>query len=333
MNPEALKKLKNVKLLSKESQTSHYVSVGAYALNHDITGDFNKGIPVGKISEYYGNASTAKTVFLTHILKDAQKKGFYTMLVDSENAYSADFATTLGLDPDKLIYCAPETLEDCFETIESTILSIREVDKKTPIVIGYDSLAVSPSRSEYEAAPDKTSPIDGAKRALAIGQLLRKINPKIKKYNVSLVIINQLREKVGVMFGSNETKASGGRSLEFYLGVSSKTLSNKTSDLIRDENKQVIGIQGKVRNTKNKEGLPFRESPFKLYFDKGLDPWEGVVEILEYKELVSKEGGWYIIKENGIKFRKKQFSEHITDLDNKDFAGLRKMFDLKLLDS
>tara|TARA_R110000737_G_scaffold300433_1_gene307345 strand:+ start:280 stop:1278 length:999 start_codon:yes stop_codon:yes gene_type:complete len=331
MNPKALEQLKNVNILSKESQTKDYVSVGAYALNHDITGNFNNGIPVGKISEYYGNASTAKTVFLTHILKDAQKKGFYTMLVDSENAYSAAFATTLGLDPDKLIYCAPETLEDCFETIVETILEIRKIDKKTPIVIGYDSLAVSPSRSEYEAAPDKTSPIDGAKRALAIGQLLRKINPKIKKHNVALVIINQLREKVGVLFGSNETKASGGRSLEFYLGVSSKTLSNKTSDLIRDEHKQVVGIKGTVRNTKNKEGLPFRESPFELMFDQGLNPWTGVVEILEYRDLISKEGGWYVIKENDVKFRKKQFPELITDLENKDFDGLRKLFDLKLL--
>ena len=96
------------------TQVKDWIPTGSRWLDSVVCRGHLAGIPVGKISEYYGNASTAKTVFLTHILKDAQKKGFYTMLVDSENAYSADFATTLGLDPDKLIYCAPETLEDCF---------------------------------------------------------------------------------------------------------------------------------------------------------------------------------------------------------------------------
>lgn len=322
MNQEILDKLNNAGLLSEQVADQGFVSTGSYALNRLISGSYKKGIPIGMVTQFIGEASTAKTVFATHILKEAQAKGYYTMLVDSENAYNPIFAKSLGIDPKKLIYSAPETLEDCFLVIEDTIKSIREVDKDTPIVIAYDSIAVSPSKAEYEAENYEGNNMQGAVRAKATGACLRKINPLMRKYKVALVVINQVRNKVGVLYGDPTTAAAGGKSLEYYLGVNLKTISNKTSDLIKDDSKAVKGIQGKIRNTKNKVSVPFGETTFKLMFDEGLDRFDGLLEYLVQDNLVAANKGWYTLVDSGLKFQKSRFYADFET--HEDFAELRK---------
>ena len=326
MDNAVLARLKNAGLLSEQVPDLGFVSTGSYALNKVISGDYTKGIPVGMITQFHGEASTAKTVFATHILKEAQEKGYYTMLVDSENAYNPEFAKHLGLDPEKLIYAAPETLEECFQVIEDTIVTIREADKDTPIVVAYDSIAVSPSKVEYEAENYEAHNMQGAIRAKSTGACLRKINPLMRKYKVALVIINQIRNKVGVMYGSPDTMAAGGKSLEYYLGVNLKCISNKTSDLIRDEHKNVMGIQGKVRNTKNKCSVPFRECEFELRWDEGLNPYAGVLKQLEADRLVTRNGAWYTVEGTGKKFQSKEFQDLLLDQTAEGFDPLRKFF-------
>ena len=320
MDKTVLDRLKNAGLLSDQITDMGFVSTGSYALNRVISGDYTKGIPIGMITQFMGEASTAKTVFATHILKDAQQKGYYAMLVDSENAYNPEFAESLGLDPKKLIYAAPDTLEDCFQVIEDTIKAIRETDADTPIVIAYDSIAVSPSKAEFEAENYDGNNMQGAVRAKSTGACLRKINPLLRKYKVGLVVINQIRNKVGVMYGNPETQAAGGKSLEYYLGVNMKTISNKTSDLIKDSNKQIIGIQGRLRNTKNKVSIPFRETTFKLMYDEGLDPYDGLLDFLVADGIVQQSGGWFTFGEK--KFQRKSFYEGFL---SEEFAELRKV--------
>lgn len=324
MNVEVLKRLKNAGLLSEQSPNMGFVSTGSYALNKIISGDYTKGIPIGMITQFHGEASTAKTVFATHILKEAQEKGYYTMLVDSENAYNPEFAKHLGIDPEKLIYSTPETLEECFQVIEDTIITIRETDTDTPIVVAYDSIAVSPSKAEYEAENYEGNNMQGAIRAKSTGACLRKINPLMRKYKVALVIINQIRNKVGVMFGSPDTMAAGGKSLEYYLGVNLKCISNKTSDLIKDDNKKVLGIQGRVRNTKNKCSVPFRECEFELIYNEGLNPFFGLLNQLLGDGVVKQSGSWYTFRD--LKFQKTTFNEgFLTDdmfIDLREEVGL-----------
>lgn len=319
MNDDVLKRLRNAGLLSEEVQDMGFVSTGNYALNKIISGDYMKGIPIGMITQFHGEASTAKTVFATHILKEAQAKGYYTMLVDSENAYNPVFAQSLGINPDKLIYVAPETLEDCFNVMEQTIRDIRDMDPDTPIVIAYDSIAVSPSKAEYEADNYDGNNMQGAVRAKATGACLRKINPLLRKFKVGLVVINQIRNKVGVMYGDPTTMAAGGNSLEYYLGVNLKTISNKTSDLLKDDNKKIIGIKGTVRNKKNKVSVPFKEVPFKLIYDEGLDPYEGLLDCLMEDGHVTRSGAWYSWGE--LKFQRKDLESFATD---EKFGELRK---------
>ena len=324
MEQAVLKRLKNAGLLSEQSPDLGFVSTGSYALNKVISGDYTKGIPVGMITQFHGEASTAKTVFATHILKEAQAKGYYSMLVDSENAYNPEFAEHLGLDPEKLIYAAPETLEDCFQVIEDTISAIRESDTETPIVVAYDSIAVSPSKAEYEAENYEGNNMQGAIRAKSTGACLRKINPLMRKHKVALVIINQIRNKVGVMYGSPDTMAAGGKSLEYYLGVNLKCISNKTSDLLRDEHKSVVGIKGTVRNTKNKVSVPFRECEFELMYNEGLNPLAGVLKQLEADNLIHRSGAWYSVAGTEKKFQSKDFLELLKDQSEEGFAPLRK---------
>jgi len=324
MNTDVLARLKNAGLLSEQLPDLGFVSTGNYALNKIISGDYRKGVPIGMITQFHGEASTAKTVFATHILREAQAKGYYAMLVDSENAYNAEFAKHLGIDPKKLIYAAPETLEECFQVITETIVAIRMTDKDTPMIVANDCIAVSPSKAEYEAEGYEGNNMVGAIRAKSTGACLRKINPLLRKQKVALIIINQIRNKVGVMYGNPETMAAGGKSLEYYLGVNLKCISNKTSDLIRDDNKQVIGIKGKIRNTKNKVSIPFRECEFELMYNKGLSSICGLPKLLAQDGLLTKNGGWYSYEDT--KFQEKEFSSDI--LTGEKFSNLRRAMGL-----
>ena len=319
MNTDVIKRLKTAGLLSEQAHDLGFVSTGSYALNKVISGNYMNGIPIGQISQFHGESSTAKTVFATHILKEAQNKGYYSMLVDSENAYNPTFAKTLGIDPEKLIYSTPETLEDSFQVMEETILSIRETDPETPIVIAYDSIAVSPSKVEYDAESYDGNNMQGAVRAKATGACLRKINPLMRKHKVALIVINQLRSKVGVMYGNPDTMAAGGRSLDYYLGVNLQCVSNKTTDLIKDDHKRIIGITGTVRNTKNKVSIPFRECEFELMYDEGLNPCAGLLKQLVLDNIIDQNGAWY--SWGDVKFQRKEFDESFATSDK--FAELR----------
>ena len=328
MDKDVLKRLKNAGLLSEQVPDLGFVGTGSYALNKIISGDYTKGIPIGMITQFIGESSTAKTVFGTHILKEAQAKGYYSMMVDSENAYNPEFATHLGIDPDTLIYAAPETLEDSFQIIQETTKAIRESDKDTPIVIVYDSIAVSPSKAESEADNFEGNNMLGAIRAKTTGACLRRINPILRLRKVALVIINQIRNKVGVMYGSPDTMAAGGKSLEYYLGVNLKCISNKTTDLLKDDNKNVIGIQGKLRNTKNKCSIPFKECEFELLFDEGLNPYSGVLKQMEIDGHVVRNGAWYTVVATGKKFQSKEFVEMLQPPVDEGVAPIAKFLEI-----
>ena len=262
-------------------------------MNKIISGKFNGGYPIGAITDIYGESSTAKTVFLTHAFVGAQKQGYHTVMIDNEQAYSPSFASVLGVDPEKLIYMAPDTLEDCFDAIEKSILAIREKDKDTPILIGYDSIGVSPSRKEMQGDIAGDPNMGGALRAKVAGICLRRINPLLRKHKAGLIIINQIRSKVGVMFGDPRTKAGGGKSLLYYCGTSLEAMSSR-SNILYDDFKNPTGITGKVKCVKNKITIPYQECEFELMYDKGLTRDEGLVyTMLKSGNVTQPSKGWY----------------------------------------
>ncbi len=287
------KRLDGAALLSEEDQVHGFVDSGSYALNKVLSGRYDGGYPIGAITEIYGESSTAKTVFLTHAFVGAQEKGYYTVMIDNEHAYSPSFAKTLGVDPEKLIYLMPEAMEDCFEAIEQAILAIREHDKETPIVIGYDSIGVSPTRKEMEDTFAKNSEMGGALRAKVAGQCLRRINPLLRKHKAALLIINQIRSKVGVMFGDPRTKAGGGKALLYYCGVSIETSSGK-NDVLYDDLKNPTGIKGNIKCVKNKITVPFQSCEFQLLYNEGLERKYGLTKYAHKQgQVKAPSSGWY----------------------------------------
>ena len=311
------KRLDGANLLSEEGQVFGFVDSGSYALNKIISGDYNGGFPIGGITEIYGESSTAKTVFLTHAFKGAQEQGYYTVMVDNEHAYSPSFAKILGVDSEKLIYTMPETMEACFETIEKAILAIREKDKDTPIVVGYDSIGVSPTRKEMEGDLGNNSEIAGALRAKVAGQCLRRINPLLRKHKAALIIINQVRSKVGLVFGDPRTKAGGGKALLYYCAVSLETASAK-GDVLYDDMKNPTGIKGTIKCVKNKVTVPYQDCEFKLMYNEGLSREYGLT-LSAYKNGIasSPSKGWYSLDGGATKSRAADLTQKLAEMVKK----------------
>lgn len=318
MSEDVLSLLKSVSTLSKQSRAYKYVTTGSYALNYVISGKMNGGVPIPGITQFIGDSSTGKSAFATAILGNAQRLGYYTLYEDAENTLSAEFARILGLDPEVMAYNNPGTIEDAFEHMEQVVKEIRQHDKETPIVIVLDSLPVLDVREEAAKDDYGGNNMAGALRAKRVGDALRKFDKIVKPNNVCLIIINQLRSKVGVLYGNPETFGAGGRSLEYYLTVNLRT--KRTEKL--QENGQVVGIAGAVINEKNKCALPYKRCEFKLLFDQGFDPYCDVLPLLEAAGHLSKAGGWYTINDTGEKFQAKEFYAEFKTSDK--FSSVRK---------
>jgi recombination protein RecA len=274
------------------------------------------GFPLGGITEIYGPSSTGKTVVGTHVLQGVQKSGGFAILIDSEHAYNAKFAETLGINIKQLIYSDAETLEESYQTIVKMVQALRGKSDK-PMFIVYDSIAASPSKVERDALLEgKDMPAEMGTRARINSQYLRNISSILKKQKVGLIIINQIRSKIGLVFGNPETTAGGGKSLEYYcLGRGD---CRKRKDIL-DENKRILGVMLDVKNTKNKVAVPFRKAEdVELYFNKGISPTSGLLSLLEQEGRVEKTGGWYTIKSSGIKFQKNDIIKAL--LENPDLV-------------
>ena len=309
---------------------SVYVSTGCYALNKLISDEYDKGIPLGSLIQLQGNSSTGKSLFATTFITAAQKAGWFCKLLDAENTFSRAFGEVLGIDSKNLFYSNPRSLEEAFADVQETIQEVRKVDKDIPMLLVLDSIAVLPTEEELnrDSIADITN-TDGARRAVVTGGLLRKINHFLKDNNATLIVINQIRNTLN-SYGNPETTAGGGRALEFYLSVDIKLVSNKTGDILRDGNKP-IGIVGKVHIKKNKIGIPAGKCDFKVLFNKGLDPYYGLEELLAEDNLIeiSNVGRRSV---GDIPFKKNTISELLFDKSksNPELDKIRKKFGISL---
>lgn len=296
--------------LNEENPTNvkYFISTGCTALDYIISNRRNGGVPGGKLTEILGLEASGKSLISTHILANTQKKengiGIY---IDTENAANPDFMKRVGLDLNKLVYLQPRTIEECYESIEKTMIMARTKSATSPVTIVWDSTAATPPKAEVEGDYDPNSRIGLAAKAHAKG--LRKLTQTVGWDSVTLVFTNQLKMNVGVLYGDKYV-SPGGKAVPYHASVRIR-LAKKSSI---EENGEVVGFETTAKVIKTRLGPPSRTCNFPIMFSAGIDDFASMRDMLwdKYK-LIKKAGGWWIIdcgpdgKE--IKFRGKDFSK------------------------
>ena len=294
-----------------------FISTGSTMLDLSISNRPNGGIAVGRITEINGLESSGKSLVGAHVLAETQKKGGVAVYIDTETAVSEEFLGVIGVDINNMLYLHLETVEDIFEAIEEIVTKVRESDKDRLVTILVDSLAAASTKVELNADFDK----DGwaTSKAIVISKAMRKITQMIGRQRVALVFTNQLRVKLGAMFGDPYT-TSGGKALPFHA---STRIRLKNKGQIKDTKKNVIGMTILAQVIKNRLGPPLRKAEFPLYFESGVDDEGSWLQVLKDHNLVKVGGAWYTMKDhNGeeIKFQSKDWSEKLEDEEFKSYC-------------
>jgi recombination protein RecA len=237
------------------------------------------GIPRGRVVEIFGPESSGKTTLALHIIAEAQKRGGAAAFVDAEHALDANYSKMLGVNIDDLLISQPDTGEQALEITEVLVRS-GAVD-----VVVIDSVAALVPRAEIDGEMGDSLP---GLQARLMSQALRKLTAAISKSRTSVVFINQMREKIGIMFGNPET-TTGGRALKFYASV---RLDIRRISAIKD-GEEVVGSRVKVKVVKNKVAPPFREAEFDIIYGEGISRLGSLLDLGVVHKVVEKSGAWY----------------------------------------
>jgi len=252
------------------------IPTGALELDHALG---IGGVPRGRVIEIFGPESSGKTTLALHIIAEAQRLGGAAAFVDAEHALDPRYAEALGVSIDELLISQPDTGEQALDITEILVRS-GAVD-----VVVIDSVAALVPRAEIEG--EMGEPTMGLQARL-MSQALRKLTAAISKSKTCVVFINQLREKIGVMFGNPET-TTGGRALKFYASV---RLDIRKIATIK-EGETVIGSRVRVKVVKNKIAPPFRESEFDIIFGEGISRTSSLLDLGVTHKVIEKSGAWY----------------------------------------
>jgi recombination protein RecA len=244
------------------------------------------GLPRGRVVEIFGPEASGKTTLALHAVAEAQKVGGTAVFIDAEHALDVKYAKRLGVDVDKLLISQPDTGEQALEIAEELVRS-SAVD-----VIVIDSVAALVPKAEIEG---EMGDAHMGLQARLMSQALRKMTGTISKSNTILIFVNQIRMKIGVMFGNPET-TTGGNALKFYSSV---RLDIRRIAAIK-QGQDVIGSRTKVRVVKNKVAPPFREVEFDLIYGEGISREGDVLDLAVEKNIVEKSGTWYTYKDKRI---------------------------------
>lgn len=237
------------------------------------------GLPKGRITEIYGPESSGKTTVALHVIAEAQKKGGLALFIDAEHALDVEYARTLGVDVDRLYIAQPTSGEEALEIMDTMVRS-GAVD-----VVVLDSVAALVPKAEIEG--EMGDSFVGI-QARMMSQALRKLGGSISKSNTICIFINQLREKIGVMYGNPET-TPGGRALKFWASI---RLEVRKGDAIKDGPDQ-IGARTKVKIVKNKVAPPFRNAEFDMIFGRGISKAGDLLDIATLRGIVTRAGTYY----------------------------------------
>ncbi|BDE06029.1 protein RecA [Vulcanimicrobium alpinum] len=271
------------------------------------------GLPRGRIVEIYGPESSGKTTLALHVIAEAQKAGGTAAFVDVEHALDPTYAQGLGIDLDNLLVSQPDAGEQALEIAEMLVRS-NAVD-----VVVVDSVAALVTKAELEGDMGDTHV---GLQARLMSQALRKLTSAISRSKCVMIFINQLREKVGVMFGNPET-TSGGRALKFYASV---RLDVRKLEQIK-VGTDVVGTRTRVKVVKNKVAPPFRQAEFDITYGKGISKMGSIIDVALERNIIGKSGSWYTYGEQRIgqgRENAKAFLEEHSDVADEIAAKIRE---------
>jgi recombination protein RecA len=269
------------------------------------------GLPRGRVIEIFGPESSGKTTVALHVVAEAQKRGGFAAFIDAEHALDPQYAANLGVNIDELLVSQPDTGEQALEIAESLVRS-GAID-----VIVIDSVAALVPRAEIEG---EMGDAHVGLQARLMSQALRKLSGAISKSFTVAIFINQIREKVGVMFGNPEV-TPGGRALKFYSTV---RMEVRRVEALKQGN-ETVGSRTRVKVVKNKVAPPFRLADFDIIYGKGISPEGSLIDLGLEKKIISKSGAWYSYNEE----RLGQGRENVRDF-LKDHPQLAEEIEIKI---
>ncbi len=260
------------------------------------------GIPRGRITEIYGPESSGKTTLTLHIIAEAQKTGGYAAFIDAEHAMDPEYAKKLGVDTDNLLVSQPDTGEQALDITETLVRS-GALD-----VIVIDSVAALVPKAELDG--DMGDSHMGLQARL-MSQALRKLTGSVSKSRTSVIFINQIRHKIGVMFGSPET-TTGGNALKFYASI---RLDIRRIGQIK-EGDQVVGNRTRVKVVKNKVAPPFKNTEFDIMYGEGISYEGDLLDLAVQADIVNKMGAWYSYNKEKIGQGRENAKRYLQDNEN-----------------
>lgn len=324
------------------TDVKEFVSTGSTLLDYVIANRRGGGAPAGKLMEIVGEEATGKSLLLTHILAETQRRGGLAVLIDEENALNPEFAARVGLDLTKLVYLQCGSVEAVGENVEKVINLARAKDVKRIITIGWDSVAATPPAAELEGDWDPNSRV--GLQAKAIAKMMRKLTKTVGVERVTLVFTNQMKTKIGVMFG-DPMGTPGGKAIPYHASVRVRLYRSSELRMTEDGKRvqrdaeqkekkptQTYAIHTRAKVIKNRLGPPLRTCEFDIHFARGIDDAGSICDYLHAVGEIEKAMGWCYLTavpsgkrtkwradkeeqegDRGVQFKEEEFGEKMAD--------------------